>query len=68
MKSQLHQIDFKTVYFVTNGKENAETKAHSILSQHISPNDLVEDVLETSNDYANLVDIINEDEIQTNQY
>ena len=68
MKSQLHQIDFKTVYFVTNGKENAQTKAHSILSQHMHPNDLVEDVLETSNDYANLVDIINEDEIINDPY
>jgi len=68
MKSQLHQIDFKTIYFVTNGEEDAKEKAHSILSQHIHPNDLVEDVLETSNDYANLVDIINEDEIKTENY
>ena len=68
MKSQLHQIDFKTVYFVTNEKEDPQTKAHDILSQHISPNDLVEDVLETSNDYANLVDIINEDEIIDDPY
>ena len=63
MKSKLHQIDFKTIYFVTNNNEDPQEKAHSILSQHIHPNDLVEDVLETSNDYANLVDIINEDEI-----
>ena len=63
MKSKLHQIDFKTIYFVTNNSEDPQEKAHSILSQHIHPNDLVEDVLETSNDYANLVDIINEDEI-----
>ena len=66
MKSQLHQIDFKTIYFVTNEKENPQAKAHEILSQHIHPNDIVEDVLKTSNDYANLVDIINEDEIQGN--
>lgn len=68
MKSQLHQIDFKTVYFVTNGKEDAQTKAHSIISEHIHPNDLVEDVLETSNDYADYVDIINKDEIIDDPY
>ena len=66
MKSQLHQIDFKTVYFVTNNDEDPQEKAHSILSQHIHPNNLVEDVLEIPNVYANVVDIINEDEIQTN--
>jgi len=63
MKSKLHQIDFKTIYFVTNNNEDPQEKAHSILSQHIHPNDLVEDVLEIANVYANIVEIINEDEI-----
>ena len=66
MKSQLHQIDFKTAYFVTNGNEDPKEKAHTILSNGIYPNDLVQNVQERSNDYRNLVNIINEDEIVEN--
>jgi hypothetical protein len=68
MRSKLHQIDFKTIYFVTNEDEDPQDKAHSILSQNIHPNDLVEDVLEITNVYANIVDIINEDEIKPGNY
>lgn len=67
MKSKLHQIDFKTIYFVTNENEDPQEKAHELLST-IHSNDLVEDVLETSNDYADLVDIINDDEIKPGNY
>ena len=63
MKSKLYSIDFKTLYFVLNEGDDPQSKVNEILS-HIHSNDLVEDILESSNDYANLVDIVNEDEIK----
>ena len=64
MKSKLYSIDFKTLYFVLNEGEDLQDKVHEILSS-MHCNDLVEDVLESSNDYVNIVDIVNEDEIKS---
>ena len=64
MKSKLYSIDFKTLYFVLNEGEDPQDKVHEILS-HMHCNDLVEDVLESSNDYVNIVDVVNEDEIKS---
>lgn len=63
MKSKLYSIDFKTLYFVLNEGEEPQDKVHEILSP-MHCNDLVEDILESSNDYVNIVDIVNEDEIK----
>lgn len=63
MKSKLHSIDFKTIYFVLNEGEDPQDKVNEILS-HMHCNDLVDDILESSNDFANIVDIVNEDEIK----
>jgi len=63
MKSKLYSIDFKTLYFVLNEGEEPQDKVHDLLSG-MHCNDLVEDILESSGDYFNLVDIVNEDEIQ----
>jgi len=63
MKSKLYSIDFKTLYFVLNEGEEPQDKVHEILSSMHS-NDLVEDILESSNDFVNIVDIVNEDEIE----
>ena len=63
MKSKLYSIDFKTLYFVLNEGEEPQDKVHELLSG-VHCNDLVEDILESSGDYFNLVDIVNEDEIQ----
>lgn len=63
MKSKLYSIDFKTLYFVLNEGEEPQDKVHEILSSMHS-NDLVEDILESSNDFVNIVDIVNEDEIK----
>tara|TARA_R100001163_G_C4990380_1_gene143187 strand:+ start:131 stop:325 length:195 start_codon:yes stop_codon:yes gene_type:complete len=63
MKSKLYSIDFKTLYFVLNAGEEPQEKVHELLA-HMSCNDLIEDILESSNDYINIVDIVNEDEIK----
>ena len=62
MKSKLYSIDFKTLYFVLNEGEEPQEKVHEILSS-MHCNDLVEDIHESSNDFVNIVDIVNEDEI-----
>lgn len=63
MKSKLYSIDFKTLYFVLNEGEDPQDKVHEILSSMHS-NDLIEDILESSNDFVNIVDILNEEEIK----
>lgn len=63
MKSKLYSIDFKTLYFVLNEGEDPQEKVHELLS-HMHCNDLVEGILESSNDFVNIVDIVNEDEIK----
>lgn len=66
MKSKLYSIDFKTLYFVLNEGEEPQDKVHEILS-HMHCNDLVEElcnILESSNDYVNIVNVVNEDEIK----
>ena len=64
MKSKLYSIEFKTLYFVLNESEDPQEKVQELLS-HMHCNDLVEDILESSNDYADIVDIVNEDEINS---
>lgn len=64
MKSKLYSIEFKTLYFVLNEGEDPQDKVHELLSNMHCPA-LVEDVLESSNDYVNIVDIVNEDEIKS---
>ena len=63
MRSKLYSIDFKNLYFVLNDGEDPQDKAYELLS-HMHCKDLVEDILESSNYYVNIVDIVNEDEIE----
>jgi hypothetical protein len=55
----LYEIEFQPLYVEAENEEQAKEKLYDYLAK-ISANDLESDASETSTDYRNLVDVIND--------
>jgi len=56
---KLFEIEFQPLYVEASSEQEANEKVYEYL-QRISANDLEKDASETSTDYINLVELINE--------